>query len=236
MTRSTPTEGPPGPRRARLGLALGLALAAAAPSAAAAEIRGEVLIEGGGRFGGAPDPASVVVSVAAFPLEGQTLPRVPARRLEAVIRHGRFRPLYQVLRPGDVLTVRNGDRVYHEIFSFSTVRPFRRRLSPRGGGTDRTRLRFEEPGTWHVFCRIHGTVYLRLDVVDTPHLAVLRGGGRFHLRGLAPGRWRLRVAAVGADDLFVETSAVTRPPPLRVVLRVRGAGGAGPAAADGAER
>lgn len=217
MTRIIRIEG------VRRGLFAGL-LAAAAATATGAELRGEVVLEGGARFGGLPEAGTVTVSVAAFPLEGQPLPRVAPRTVAALVRHRRFEPLYRVLRRGDTLVVRNADRLYHEIFSLSTVRPFRRRLAPRGGAGASARFRFDEPGTWHVFCRIHASMYLRLDVLDTPYVAVLQGGGRFRLTGLAPGRWRLRVAAVGADTLEVEADAITRPPPLRLVLRVRGGG------------
>ncbi len=211
MTRTIRTE------RAALAALLLLAL-----PAAGAELRGEVVLEGGQRFGRGPVGPGTVVSVAAYPLEGQPLPRWAPRRLAVEVRERRFRPLYRVLRRGDSLLVRNRDRVFHELFSLSTVRPFRARLAPRGRAGAQARLRFDEAGTWHVFCRIHGSMYMRIDVVETPYVEVLPGGGRFRLTGLAPGRWRLRVAAVGADTLEVEADAVTSPPPLRLVLRVRG--------------
>ena len=73
-----------------------------------------------------------------------------------------------------------------------------------------------------MFCRIHSMMYFRVDVVDTPYYTMIQDGGEFRFTGLASGRWQIRVAAIGSEPLLLTTDAITAPPPLQIVLPVKG--------------
>jgi hypothetical protein len=59
-------------------------------------------------------------------------------------------------------------------------------------------------------------------LVDTPYIRMPGPEGSLDFESLDSGRWKLRVAAPGAETLFVETIARTSPPSLEVELRARG--------------
>ena len=51
--------------------------------------------------------------------------------------------------------------------------------------------------------------------------AIVEAGERFEFRDLEAGRWRLRVAAIGAETLEQDIIAMTAPPPLELRLLVK---------------
>ena len=189
----------------------------------AAEIRGSVNVKQGGLFGATSAAATdVLVSVALFPAQGQTLPSAPAPAQDLVVSGSTILPLYTALPRGSRLRFRSDDDVHHELFSHSHTRPLDVRLT--GSASDAAAVVLNEAGDLHWFCRIHAKSYARIDVVDTPLVRTLRAGEVFEFRDLAPGKWRLRVAAPGAETAYIETEAVTAPPPLRVPLAIKGLG------------
>ena len=214
------------PRTAPLAGLLPLLVCAAvitAKPAPAAEIRGSVNVQQGGLFGATGTAATdVLVSVALFPAQGQTLPPAPARAQELVVSDSTIQPLYTALPRGSRLRFRSDNNVHHELFTHSHTRPLDVRLT--GSATDAAAVVLNEAGDLHWFCRIHANSYARIDVVDTPLVRTLRAGEVFEFRDLAPGKWRLRVAAAGAETAYIETEAVTAPPPLRIPLAVKGLG------------
>lgn len=201
-------------------LAFGAVLAAG--SAVAAEIRGSVSIQQDGLFGQRNHAAAdVMVSVALFPAAGQSLPPIVAAEQEMQVAGSRIQPLYVALPRGSRLWFRNVDPAHHDLFTHSHTRPLNVRLA--GNALDGSAaVAVRETGELHWFCRIHSKSYARVDVVDTPLVRMLRAGEPFEFRGLAPGKWRLRVAAPGAETVIVEAEALTAPPPLRIPLAVKG--------------
>lgn len=189
----------------------------------AAEIRGTVSVQHGGLFGehGAA-PKDVLVSVAVFPAEGQALPSAAVREQDMVAAAGSgIQPLYVALPRGSRLRFRNGDDVHHQLFSHSHTQPLAVHLDGSGQGSSAIVV-LRDSGDLHWFCRIHAKSYARVDVVDTPLVRTLRAGESFEFRDLAPGKWRLRVAAPGAEAVTLVTEAVTAPPPLRIPLAIKG--------------
>ncbi len=195
-------------------------------SALAAEIVGRVTVQHTGLF--VQDKATGVpggISVSITPLAGQPMPSPPPRSHRVMIHNKSFDPVFMTVQRGDQLQFVSQDTVFHQLFSLSKVQPFTLdlgKVTGDGKPVSSGLYTLTQSGPWHVFCRIHSTMYLRVDVVDTPYYAMIEDGGEFHFSGLAPGRWQLRVAAIGSEPLVMVTDAITAPPPLQIVLPVKG--------------
>lgn len=192
----------------------------------AAEILGRVTVQHAGLFtqGEAVDvPGGISVSIT--PLAGQAMPSPVPHSHRVTIRNKTFTPVFMTVQRGDQLQFVSQDTVFHKLFSLSKVQPF---TLDMGKATDDGRAvnsdlyTLTQSGPWHVFCRIHSMMYFRVDVVDTPYYMMIKDGGDFHFSGLAPGRWQLRVAALGSEPLVMVAEAITSPPPLQIVLPVKG--------------
>jgi plastocyanin len=195
---------------------------------AAAEVRGSVSFDYHGLFGNAGTAQSNRISVALLPAEGQhTVPR-GKRRQRIEIVNNRMTPAFLTVQKGDSIEFVNRGNVYHELFSLSPGEPVKARLGKAGDhDRDKTEFHFKQAGTTHFFCRIHNKSYARIDVVETPYLQMVEPGGRFHFVGLAPGLWRLRLAAPAAETKWLDVVAMITPPPLSLTLVSHGGGQAG---------
>lgn len=213
----------------RLGVAgcilLALAVLCGEP-AFAADILGRVTAQHTGLFtqGQAMDvPGGISVSIT--PLAGQAMPAATPRSHRVAIRNKTFMPVFMTVQRGDQLQFVSEDTVFHKFFSLSKVQPFTLdmgKVADDGQAVNSELYTLTQSGPWHVFCRIHSMMYFRVDVVETPYYMMIKDGGEFHFTGLAPGRWQLRVAALGSEPLLVITDAITAPPPLQIVLPVKG--------------
>lgn len=200
-----------------------LILTLAGLTATAAEIRGTVSVQQSGLFSDRGEAlGSFPVSVALYPVEGQPVAaKLPAVH-ELSVTGNRILPLYLAVRRGDRVRFRNQDDLFHELFSHSRAQPLEVHLDRTLPGD--AVLTLTEVADLHWFCRIHAKSYARIDVLDTPLVRMLRAGDSFEFRDLAPGKWRLRVAAPGAETVSLEATAMTAPPPLQVELAVKGFG------------
>ena len=188
----------------------------------AAEVRGSVSLQQSGLFSGhsAVEP---VIGLALWPAEPGLTPAAPTPvRHRLRVDGSRIRPDYLLVRPGEEVRLVNLDPVEHQLFALvpGAQSEVDVRLRP-GRGSDVSSISFTTPGTRHLFCRLHRRSYARIDVVDAPHLRRIGPGEQFEFRNLEAGRWRLRVAGIGAETLEQETVAVTAPPPLQLRLPVR---------------
>lgn len=213
------TQGLKGYRIGLLHLIAAGVLLSACQTLFAAEIRGRVSLTQTGLFNA--DQQSVPVSVALFPAEGQALSRRPSQRIRIEVRDRRLTPDYLVAQPGDRLEFVNRDQSHYQLFTTSLNASFDLALQP-SGQDDRESIRLKQEDTLNVFCRIHASTFARIDVLDTPYARIIRPNSDFEFTGLAPGQWRLRVAAPGAETREIEVLAMTAPPPLEITLPVRG--------------
>lgn len=196
--------------------------------ALAAEVAGSVSVDYQGLFENAGAMQAHLVSVALLPSEGQHLVPRGVRRERIEIVGNRMRPAFLTVQKGDFIEFTNRDNVYHELFSLSPGEPVMVRLGKADSGEQaRTELRLVQTGTTHFFCRIHNKSYARIEVVETPYIQMVEPGGRFQFVGLAPGHWKLRLAAPAAETEWVDVVAVTTPPPLHLTLTSRGGGQGG---------
>lgn len=207
-----------------------------------AEIAGRVHVQYAGLFTGPGPAAPGGISVSLLPLDGQALPSAAARVHRIEIHNKIFAPVYLTVQRGDQLQFVSYDPVFHKLFSLSRLQPFTLDMGKvTADGQPRSSALYPLTGVgpWHVFCRIHSMMYFRVDVVDTPYYTMINDGGEFHFNGLAPGRWQVRVAAIGSEPLLITTDAITAPPPLQIVLPVKGgmaSPSANPAPANGTRK
>lgn len=212
--------------------ALALGLIMAGQPLGAAEIRGSVAVQQDGLFSERGDAVQAIpVSVALFPAEGQRVPRAASAMQALTLSGSGIQPLYLALPRGSRIRFRNTDDVYHELFTHSRTQALNVHLDRTDAGRE-AEVELAAAGDLHWFCRIHAKSYARIDVVDTPLVRMLHAGESFEFRDLPPGKWRLRVAAPGAETRIVEAEALTAPPPLQISLAVKGiapqAGGTAP--------
>ena len=210
-------------------LAVLLSVFALFASAHAAEVSGTVAIDHQGLFGPESGSTEYAVSVALVPDEGQAVKARGSRLKQIEIRGNRMHPAFLTVQRGDRVEFINRDAVFHQLFSLSGGETVSIQLG-KAGGHQRNRTSFEltEPGTTHFFCRIHSKSYARIDVVDTPYLQTIRSGESFSFSGLAPGRWKLRLASPAAETQWIDVRALTASPPLLLTLASRDGGkGAG---------
>ena len=194
----------------------------------AAEILGRVTVQHTGLFTqGKATGVPGGISVSITPLAGQAMPTVSPRSHRVTIRNKTFTPVFMTVQRGDQLQFVSEDTVFHKFFSLSKVQPFTLDMGKAAGNGQAVNSELytlTQSGPWHVFCRIHSMMYFRVDVVETPYYMMIKDGGEFHFSGLAPGRWQLRVAALGSEPQIVIAEAITAPPPLQIVLPVKGGG------------
>jgi plastocyanin len=195
-------------------------LCAVVPSTAGgAEVAGTVGVAHQGLFDADASVQSHPISVALFPAEGQApSPRESVDHEIDILEH-RMRPAFSSIQLGARVTFVNHDPVFHQLFSLSQTAPISVQLAKADDPDGRrVTIRPEQPGTTHIFCRIHSKSYARIDVLDTPYFDTVQAGGRFHFSGLAPGRWKLRLASPGAETKWTEVVALTEPPEKRFTL------------------
>ena len=199
-----------------------LAVLTVSAAARAAEVRGVVTVQQTGIFNDRVESIkSLPVSVALYPAEGQTLARPAAVEHVITVAGNRIAPLYLALSRGDRLRFENQDDVYHQLFTHSNKHPIQLRLEPNDLGRT-AEIVLNEVVDLHWFCHIHAKSYARIDVLDTSLVRMVTPGDIFEFRDLPVGKWRLRVAAPGAETRIVEAQALTAPPPLQIRLDVKG--------------
>jgi len=205
---------------------IALSLALASSGLTAAEIRGTVNVQQTGLFSARSDGLkNFLVSVALYPAEGQTVPRrAPVRH--SIVLSSQIQPMYLAIPRGDRLNFENHNKVYHELFTHSHSQPLVVQMDREGLGSEKS-VTLNDVADLHWFCRIHAKSYLRIDVVDTPLVRMVQAGESFEFRDLPTGKWRLRIAAPGAETKTLVTEAVTAPPPLQVQMTVKGFGQGG---------
>ncbi|GMQ87122.1 MAG: hypothetical protein BMS9Abin08_0320 [Gammaproteobacteria bacterium] len=193
-----------------------------------AEIRGTVAVEYQGMFDPDSSTQSYPVSVALVPAEGQRLVRRSPRVEKVEIIENRMRPAFMTVQKGDRIKFINRDEVFHELFSLSPGEPVSLQLGKVSDQSSQQSLVLKQTGTTHFFCRIHSKSYARIEVVDTPYLQMVQPGHLFHFTGLAPGKWKLRLASAAGEIRWIPVTAMTSPTPLQLTIASRGGGnGAG---------
>ena len=170
-----------------------LALLALSPAASGAEaetgrVRGQIEISLPGAELATLGP---VVAYLEAPEGGTPLAfAVPAAVPEMRQADARFDPPFLVVTAGQRVSLPNLDPIYHNVFSYSKPNAFDLGLYPKGESRSVT---LRHPGVVRTYCSIHESMSGTILVAPSPWHAVASPAGRFEIRGVPPGSYRLRV-------------------------------------------
>lgn len=159
-----------------------------------AVVRGRVHVKERSLFSGLrerQDRSGVVVYLTGFAQPGQPEPATLSQRNE------RFEPKLLPIVAGQTVLFPNFDRLYHNVFSVSPVKPFdlgqyRSTDPPRS-------VVFETPGLVPVYCNIHPHMISYLVVLENPAYAVTGTDGRFEIPGAPLGPVTVNAWIPGAE-------------------------------------
>ena len=107
---------------------------------------------------------------------------------ELAQRDTAFSPLVLVVSPGTTVRFPNYDSFFHNVFSFSKPKRFDLGRYPRGESKSVT---FDEPGVVKIYCEVHKWMRAAILVTESAHHTEVGADGRFSLRGVQPGNYRL---------------------------------------------
>jgi plastocyanin len=135
-----------------------------------------------------PDVGPVVVYLESDkPIAAPAPPPAEIRQQNA-----RFSPPFLAVSLGTDVAMPNDDAIYHNVFSFSTPNEFDLGLYPSG---ESRAVAFRHPGVVKIFCSIHEAMNGTVFVAPTPWFAVVDVDGRFAIRSVPRGKFRLRTWA-----------------------------------------
>jgi plastocyanin len=186
-------------------LALALCGAAEARTQASGAIEGRVALYRKKLFGKperAPDVRDVVVYVTGF-----TSAPVAGARATLDQKGEQFAPRLLPIVAGQEVVFPNRDRIYHNVFSVSSVKSFD--LGQYKSSDPPKRARFERPGLVPVYCNIHPHMIAYVVVLENAAYALADTDGRFAIDGVPPGRHTVYAWTPGAEPARreVEVSA-----------------------------
>ena len=130
----------------------------------------------------------------------------------------RARP--QIVAVGQSVRFRNRDPIYHRVFSTSAPNDFELEPLPAGSAASH---RFTRPGVVRIYCALHEQESAVVFVAPTPHYGLADAAGRFVLRDVSPGRYRLRAWGEGLASAPLEL-VVAPGDAKQVELRVTASG------------
>lgn len=113
-----------------------------------------------------------------------------ARDIRIVQRDTAFVPGIVVVTQGTAVAFPNEDPFFHNVFSYSRPRRFDLGRYPRG---ESKTVRFDSPGVIKIFCEIHNWMRGAIVVTENPFHSLVADDGSFTIRGVPPGRYKLRV-------------------------------------------
>lgn len=157
---------------------------AARAQAASGRIHGRVALDLAGTRLADVGPVVVYLDGADGPL--------PVREGAIATVHqkdARFSPRFLAIAAGQSVTMANDDAIYHNVFSYSKPNDFD--LGLYAAGQSRT-VPFRHPGVVKTYCSIHESMSGTIFVAPSPWFAAVGADGRFELRDVPPGRYRLK--------------------------------------------
>jgi plastocyanin len=191
---------------------LALLLAPGVAAAEAGSVRGSVELALEGALLADVAPVVVYLDGVEGPLQFEVPRRVPTVRQQ----QARFAPDFLVVTAGQTVSMPNDDAIYHNVFSYSKPNAFDLGVYPAGEARSVT---LRHAGVVRTYCSIHESMTGTILVAPSPWHAIVSEAGRFELRGVPPGRYRLWVwsARLPHVSQLVEVSA-GRPSTPRIVI------------------
>jgi plastocyanin len=126
--------------------------------------------------------AGVVVSLVAPGL----VVTPPKQSLEMDQKQMQFLPHVMPVVTGTTVRFLNSDPVPHNVFS--PEGKYNLGTWPTGQSHD---YKFDKPGVYTQLCRVHPEMEAFVVVLDTPYFAVTDAAGRFEIKGVAAGKYKL---------------------------------------------
>jgi plastocyanin len=134
---------------------------------------------------GSPMAGAVVVAEPAAPI---TVAKVAAKAIMDQ-RNLQFDPEILVIRTGTAVDFPNGDRVRHQVYSFSGAKTFQLSLY---SGSSHPPVVFDRAGLVTLGCNIHDGMIGYIYVTDSPWYGRTDAAGNLQLHGLPPGQYALK--------------------------------------------
>jgi len=165
-----------------LWLTLFSAAATAAPVAGRVELRDsrEAQVRKNGDFSG--------VVVMLEPAAGEVAPATGHARM--LQKDKMFQPHVLAVQAGTTVDFPNADPIFHNAFSNYDGQIFDVGLYPPGSSRG---VKFRRAGVVRVFCNIHADMSAVIVVAATPWFAVTGADGRFEIKDVPAGEYRLKV-------------------------------------------
>ena len=116
--------------------------------------------------------------------------QAPTGGVERVVTHshGEFVPHVMPIMVGTTIAWPNKDDIHHNAFSFSEAKAF-----DLGLYKDEVRhVLFDKPGRVDVFCSIHTAMHCIVLVLEHPFFSTTDEKGRYQIRDLPAGKYRLK--------------------------------------------
>lgn len=120
----------------------------------------------------------------------QMAPSAPIPHAEVIQKDGTFLPRVLPVVAGTEVDFLNVDEIFHNVFSMSEVCEFDLGLYKKGDG--KKAVTFNLPGRVDVFCSIHAKMSCVILVLPNPWFARADERGNFEIRGIPPGKYRLK--------------------------------------------
>jgi len=97
-----------------------------------------------------------------------------------------FSPEVSVVVKGTTIDFPNDDKVFHNVFSLSSVAKFDLGLYKSGESKSVT---FNKAGVADIYCNIHPQMVAKVKVVDTTYYSLTKGDGAFKIDGVPAGTY-----------------------------------------------
>ena len=171
----------------------------------------------------AGQPVADAIVVLEAP-SGATLPPSASRATATVDQRDlRFVPEISVVRTGTAIGFPNGDKVLHQVYSFSPAKNFKLSLYT---GHVHPPLVFDAPGIVTLGCNIHDAMIGFIYVTDSPWFGKTDAVGRYESELLPPGNYRVLIWHPRFDEATPQLEAALTVPaegsvPLVVSLTKR---------------
>ena len=166
----------------RVRLLAGFALAAAAAPWSSSQGAENGAVSGTVVAKGLRTSAGVVVSLVG---PGLTV-TPPKQPVEMDQKQMQFIPHVLPVVTGTTVRFLNSDPVPHNVFS--PEGKYNLGTWPTGQAHDH---KFDKPGAYTQLCRVHPEMEAFVVVLDTPYFAATDASGRFEIKGVAPGVYKL---------------------------------------------
>jgi plastocyanin len=101
-----------------------------------------------------------------------------------------FTPAVLPIVVGTTVEWPNNDDIYHNVFSMSDAKQFDLELYK--GNPPEKRVTFDKVGRVEVFCSIHANMHCVVLVLENPFYAVADEAGRYVIRNVPPGTYKLK--------------------------------------------